>query len=74
MRLVTERDLKDENPLFPSSQFFKDFILLNMWPDGVWLVDKQHSLFEKMKETALEVANSFGDKESIERINNFCNG
>ncbi len=66
--IVTSRDLNGENPLFPSSQYFDQFMMLNMWSEGVWLVDKQHSQFQEIVATALAIAKSFGDKEAIEKL------
>lgn len=68
IKLITERDMKGENPLHPSSQFCDDFILLNMYPDGIWLVDKQHSKWEDIKKSAMFVAYTFGDKETIDKL------
>jgi hypothetical protein len=44
------------------------FILLNMGVGGVWYVDIEHPEWEKIKETALNVAHAFGDKEQIEKL------
>jgi hypothetical protein len=44
------------------------FVLLNMWPDGIWLVDMQHPDFDKCVEVALTIAKTFDDKESIEKL------
>lgn len=68
IKLITERDMKGENPLHPSSQFCEDFILLNMYPDGIWLVDKQHSKWVEIKKTAIGIAQAFGDKETINKL------
>lgn len=69
IQLMTIRDLQGENPLFPSSQFFNDFILLNMGPgEGIWLVDKQLKQYEEIKAAALLVAKTFGDTEAISKL------
>ena len=46
------------------------FILMNMLSEGIWLVDKEHSDFEKIKETAIGIAKTFGDKSALEMLNN----
>lgn len=68
IKVITERDLKGANPLFPSSGYSQDFILLNMYPDGIWLVDKQCTKFEDIKKTAIEIAKMFGDKRELEKL------
>lgn len=45
------------------------FILMNMSSEGIWLVDKEHSDFEKIKETAINIAKHFGDKKALETLN-----
>lgn len=70
IQLMTIRDLQGENPLFPSSKFFNEFILFNMGPgEGIWLVDKQLKQYPEIKEAALFVAKTFGDTAAIEKIN-----
>lgn len=46
------------------------FVLLNMYPDGIWYVDKEHPDWSKIKETAIYVANTFGDTEQLIKLNN----
>lgn len=60
IKLVTERDLQGKNPLFPSSGLMHEFHLLNMHPDGIWLVDEQHPLFNSMVTTAILIAKTYG--------------
>lgn len=44
------------------------FIILNMWKDGIWLVDKEHSKWDAIKETALNIAKTFGDKKTVSTL------
>ncbi len=44
------------------------FVILNMWSEGVWYVDRQHPEWEKIKETALTIAKTFGDQEQIKKL------
>ena len=44
------------------------FIWLNMHPDGLWFVDKQHPNWEKIKETALAIAEFHRDKETVDKL------
>lgn len=69
IKLITARDLKGENPLFPTSQFTDDFILLNMGTE-IWLVDKKIESWEQIKESAMAVARMFNDTATIEELNN----
>lgn len=43
------------------------FIFLNMYPKGIWYVDTQHPEFERIKQTAYNVAKFFGDNEQMEK-------
>lgn len=75
IKCITERDLKGANPLWPSSGLSQDFVLFNMGPgEGIWLVDKQHSKYEAIMQTALEVALTYGDTETAERIHTMRGG
>lgn len=63
MRYITESDIEY------TEAFLSDrFIILNMWGEGIWLVDKQHSEFEKIKETAIQIAKTFDDKKTISQL------
>jgi len=64
--IVTERieELK-KDPLL--KLYFKFF---NMWTQGVWLVDPQHSMFEVIKKTAIEVAKTAGDLKTYNELIN----
>lgn len=62
MRLVTERDIPYEEAFLSD-----EFIMFNMGRE-IWLVDKQFPLYDKIKETALSVAKTFGNKEDIEKL------
>lgn len=44
------------------------FIILNMWKQGVWFVDQQHPDWEQIKQTALDIAKTFGDSEQIKKL------
>lgn len=44
------------------------FILLNMFSEGVWYVDKLHSDWEKIRETAIDIAKTFGDEEQLKKL------
>lgn len=67
MKYVTKSDI----PLEEAFLMDHRFILLNMLNQGIWYVDKEHPQWSKIKETALEIAKIFGDKESIEKIKSF---
>lgn len=45
------------------------FVILNMWPEGVWYVDREHSEFPKIRQTAIDIAKTFGDKEQLLKLN-----
>jgi hypothetical protein len=66
--LVTQRDLNGDNPLWPHSPYFEEFVLLNMHPDGIWLVDKKHPFFERIKFVAITVAKTYGDLEMVNKL------
>jgi hypothetical protein len=68
MMIVTSRDLNGENPLFPSSQYFDQFVIVNMWQEGIWVVDKQHPSFKDIITTALAIAKTFGHNETIKKL------
>ena len=47
-----------------------DFKFFNMWTQGIWLVDPQHSMFEVIKKTAIEVAKTAGDLKTYNELIN----
>ena len=46
------------------------FVFLNMLNQGVWYVDIKRSQWEKIKEAAMKIARRFGDKKTIEKLEN----
>lgn len=67
MKYVTESDIPFEEAFLMDNRF----IILNMLNQGIWYVDTEHPQWPKIKETALEIAKTYGDKESIEKIKTF---
>jgi len=63
--LVTKKNLNGVSPWLQEPSF----ILMNMGKE-IWLVDPEYPDFEKIKQTAIEVAKTFGDKETIEKLQN----
>ncbi|MET0461920.1 MAG: hypothetical protein ABW007_02155 [Chitinophagaceae bacterium] len=63
MKVFTKRDLKGEHPMICS--FHADFVLLNMLTDGIWLIDKQHPMFEKSLDCAIDIARAY-DRDGVE--------
>lgn len=61
---VTESDIPFEKAFYMTDRF----ILLNMASEGIWYVDKEHSLWDKIKETALNIAKTYNDAETILKL------
>ena len=66
MTYVTESDIPF-NEAFLMSERFE---ILNMASQGIWFVDTQHSKWPDIKNTALDVAKTFGDLEAIQKLTN----
>jgi hypothetical protein len=49
------------------------FHLLNMWTDGIWLVDENHPAFHDCVQTAINIAKTMGDKEHVEKYTKLLN-
>lgn len=64
MKYVTQSDIPFSEAFYMSDRF----VILNMWKDGIWYVDKEHPDWEKIKETALNIATTFGDTETVEML------
>tara|TARA_B100000378_G_scaffold203508_1_gene166880 strand:+ start:916 stop:1122 length:207 start_codon:yes stop_codon:yes gene_type:complete len=61
---VTESDIPFNEAFLMTDRF----VILNMLNKGIWYVDKEHSHWPEIKETALNIARTFGDKETIEKL------
>lgn len=65
VKYVTESEITYLEAFYMTDRF----VYLNMWPDGIWYVDKNHSKIQEIKEAAILVAKTVGDKDAIEKIN-----
>ena len=64
MKFITESNIAYLDAFLMSDRF----VMLNMWKEGIWLVDKQHSKWQAMKETAIAIAKTFGDLDTISTL------
>ncbi|MGN6435960.1 MAG: hypothetical protein ACTHMM_05475 [Agriterribacter sp.] len=64
MKYVSQSDI----PFTEAFYMVDRFVILNMWTQGVWYVDMQHPEWEKIKETALAIARTFGDHDQIKKL------
>jgi len=49
------------------------FILLNMWSEGIWLVDKEFPKWKEIKGVALAIAKQFNDTDTILKLESLVN-
>jgi hypothetical protein len=63
-KFVTESDI----PYLEAFLMPERFEWLNMYPDGIWFVDKEHSKYPEIKEAAILVAKTFGDAETLKKL------
>lgn len=64
MTYVTESDIPFKEAFYMDERF----VLLNMFSQGVWYVDREHSKWEEIKNSALLVAKTFGDQDQIDKL------
>lgn len=61
IRLVTHRtDIPEYSWLLEDG-----FHLLNMWTEGIWLVDQNHEKFLECVQTAINIARTMGDRDHV---------
>lgn len=65
MTYVTESEIPFNEAFLDGSE---RFILLNMLTQGIWYVDTQHSKWQQIRQTALDIAMTFGDKDQIAKL------
>jgi len=63
-KFVTESDI----PYLEAFLMTERFVWLNMAPDGIWFVDKEHSKWPEIKAAAILVATTFGDAEALKKL------
>lgn len=63
---VTESNIPFEEAFYMTDRF----MFLNMYPDGIWYVDTHCSKWEDIKQTAIQVAKTFGDTDTLEKLQN----
>jgi hypothetical protein len=66
MNYVTESEIPFNKAFYMTDRF----VILNMDNQGIWYVDKEHSDWKEIKQTALNVAKSYNDKELYDKIMN----
>lgn len=66
LNYVTKSDIPFNEAFYMTERF----VILNMWNEGVWYVDMEHPEWEQIKETALNIARTFGDNEQIKKLTN----
>lgn len=64
MKYITKSDI----PFHEAFLMPERFVIINMWTEGVWYVDREHPEWDKIKETALNIAKTFGDQDQINKL------
>jgi hypothetical protein len=69
LKLITLRTDKPEYHWLMEDGFH----ILNMWTEGIWLVDEKHPKFNDCVTTAIEIARTMGDMEHVEKYSKLLN-
>lgn len=66
MTYVTESNI----PFSEAFLMTDRFVILNMLSQGVWLADTKHSKWQEIKNTAMDIAKTFGDTKALQALEN----